>query len=179
MAEEKGGLICDEMSQKIIQTAEKIVMESGSDTVTVREILRALGITNRVFYNRFKNIGEVLNIVYENTVLKMRESFQPEYDGTQDFFEYVTELVAHSLITSYDAKKKFNQYIFENDSVSKSNYEWYLERIKKLFAYAAKCGLIKEVDADTLGYAIWCFCRGYNADAVMRMPKDEAVEKFK
>ena len=153
--------------------------ERGSDSVTVRDILRALGITNRVFYNRFKNIGEVLDIVYENTILKMRESFQPEYDGKRDFFEYVTELVAHSLNTSYDVKKKFNQYVFENDSVSRSNYEWYLERIKKLFAYATAQGLIKSVDADTLGYAIWCFCRGYNADAVMRMSKEEAVAKFK
>ena len=40
--------------------------------------------------------------------------------------------------------------------------------------------LIKNVDAEGLSYAIWCFCRGYNADAVSRnLPKDETIENFK
>lgn len=176
---EEKELINDEMSQTIVDTAERIVRESGVEAVTVRRILGELGITNRVFYNRFKNIGEVLNIVYTKTAKKIREGLEPEYDGSQDFFEYVTELVVHSLVLSYEIKKKFNQYVFEGDSASQSSYDWYLERIKKWFAYAKEKKLIKDIDEDTMGYAIWCFCRGYNADAVMRMPKEEAVEKLK
>ena len=41
-------------------------------------------------------------------------------------------------------------------------------------------GYIKQVDSDVLSYSIWCFCRGYNADAVGRnIPKDEAVKNFR
>ena len=175
----KVGLISDKMSQKIVTAAERIVTELGIEALTVRRILQELNITNRVFYNRFHNVDEVLEIVYIRTAQRVRESMAAEYDGEGDFFDYVTDCVANTLVASYEIKMRFNQYVFENDSVSQFNYEWYLARIKELFAYAKEKGLIKDVDADVLSYAIWCFCRGYNADAVARMPKEEAIEKFK
>lgn len=172
-------LIKDKMSDKIVAAAEKIATQSGE--VTVRKILRELGVTNRVFYNRFHNIEEVLEIVYNNTISKIRESMSVEYDGDGDFFEYVTDAVVDTLLLSYDLKMKFNRYVFEYDSVTQSNYEWYMRRINALFAYGKANSLIKpEIDAQALSYAIWCFCRGYNADAVERnLPKEEAVEKFR
>lgn len=177
MNEKETGLIVDGMSEKIVSAAEKIAMSSGE--VTVRQILRELDITNRVFYNRFHNVEEVLEIVYKNTAVRVREHMEAEYDGKQDFFEYVVDMVANTLIASYDIKMKFNQHVFEYDSVTQSNYEWYMEKIKELFSYAKAQGIIKDIDADAMSYAIWCFCRGYNADAVMRMPKEEAVQQFK
>ncbi len=177
METEKKELIKDEMSEKIIEVAEQIATTSGE--ITVRKILQELKITNRVFYNRFHNIQEVLEIVYINTILKVREGLTREYDGKEDFFDYVTDAVADTLIASYETKMKFNQYVFELDSISRKNHEWYMGRIKNLFAYAKENGLIKDLDEDAMSYAIWCFCRGYNADAVMRMPKEEAVKKFK
>ena len=179
MEQETKGLIKDETSQKIIAAAEKIATESGE--VTVRKILRELGVTNRVFYNRFHNVDEVLEIVYNNTISKIRESMAVEYDGEGDFFEYVTGVVVGTLLLSYDLKMKFNRYVFEYDSVTQSNHAWYMQRIKTLFAQGKEKGAIRaDVDEEALSYAIWCFCRGYNADAVERnLPKDEAVQKFR
>lgn len=179
MVNKETQLIKDEMSEKIINTAEKLVTSFGPDNVSVRMILKELSVTNRVFYNRFHNIDEVLEIVYLNTISKVREGMVAEYDGKQDFFEYVIDVVAETLIASYDIKMKFNQYVFMGDSVTHNNYTWYMERIKKLFKYADEHGYIKNVDYDALSYAIWCFCRGYNADAVTRLPKDEAIKNFK
>ena len=179
MKEYNNGLISDKMSQEIVTAAEKIVTAHGLEELTVRRILQELNITNRVFYNRFHNVDEVLEIIYIRTAERIRESMALEYDGKGDFFDFVTDCVANTLLASYEIKMRFNQYVFENDSVSKFNYEWYLTRIKELFAYAKEKNLIKEVDAEVLSYAIWCFCRGYNADAVTRMPKEEALAKFK
>ena len=39
--------------------------------------------------------------------------------------------------------------------------------------------LLKDFDADAMSYYIWCSCRGFNTDIVMRMTKEEAVEIFK
>lgn len=172
-------LIKDDMSEKIISTAERLVTNFGPESVTVRMILKELDVTNRVFYNRFHNIDEVLEIVYLNTISKIREGMVTKYDGKQDFFDYVVDVVSETLIASYDTKMKFNQYVFVNDSVTHNNYLWYMERIKTLFEYADKQGYIKSVDHDALSYAIWCFCRGYNADAVVRLPKEEAIKNFK
>lgn len=45
-------LIKDDMSEKIISTAERLVTNFGPESVTVRMILKELDVTNRVFYNR-------------------------------------------------------------------------------------------------------------------------------
>ena len=173
-------LIRDEMSEKIVQTAENMVIESGVHSITVRKLLQELGITNRVFYNRFHNLGEVLEIVYKNTVLKIRESLNASFDEQKDFFENVTEIATKSLIASYDTKQQFNQYVFENDSASHGNFEWWKNEIKKLIRYGIERNHIKNVDPEIMSYSIWCFCRGYNADAVGRkLPRDKAVEHFR
>ncbi len=178
--ESREELIRDAMSERIVQAAEELATAEGAHTVTVRKLLHALGITNRVFYNRFRNIEEVLDIVYDNMIVKIRRDILAAYDEKRDFFEYVMDVVERSLIITYDTKMKFNQYIFENDSHSKSNYTWWTQEIKKLIDYAKGEGLIRDVDSEILSYSIWCFCRGYNADAVgRRLPKEEAIKNFR
>ena len=173
-------LIRDAMSETIINAVENMVMENGAHGITVRKVLAVLHISNRVFYNRFRNIEEVLEIVYKNTIIKVRESLTTALDSEKDFFENVMDIVVRTLLVSYDTKMQFNQYIFENDSQSQSNYNWWMAEIKKLIDYAKENHFIKDVDSDVMSYAIWCFCRGYNADAVARqLPRDEAVRRFR
>lgn len=180
MPDGKRKMISDEMSEKIIETTKNMVISDGANAITVRKILWALGITNRVFYNRFHNINEVLEIVYKSTVLKVRQSITSGIDSGKDFFEHVMDIVVNTLIMSYETKMQFNHYVFENDSLTQSNYEWWMVEIKKLIDYAKEHDYIKDVNSDMLSYSIWCFCRGYNADAVARrLPKEEAVENFK
>ena len=179
-AEDK--LIYDEMSVKIIETTEKLVTSNGARNINVRQVLKELEITNRVFYNRFHNIKEVLDIVYRNTIMKMRESIPDNFEANskEEFFNKVTDIVVHSLMSSYDYKMKFNQYVFENDSLSKSNTKWWCDKIKYLLDYAIERGYVKQLDSGVLSYSIWCFVRGYNTDAVGRnLPREQAVEIFK
>ena len=173
-------LICDEMSEQIIEAAEKMATVSGASNVTVRKILQVLGITNRVFYNRFHNVDEVLNIVYENTVVKIRASICETFDPNGDFFAQVIEIVANTLRLSYENKMQFNQYVFENDSVSHRNYEWWKSEIVKLIEFGKANRYLKDVDTDIMSYSVWCFIRGYNADALGRgIPLEKAVSDFK
>jgi len=180
MANVNDNLISDEMSDKIIDTASKLATAEGAHNITVRKILKELDITNRVFYNRFRNIDEVLGIVYQNTILKIRESIVTEFDFNKDFFDYVLDVVVNTLTNSYDIKMQFNQYVFENDSISEENFEWWANEIKTLINFAKEQNLIKDVNTDIMCYSIWCFCRGFNADAVGRkLPRDEAAKYFR
>ena len=171
-------LIFDEMSETIIAAAAKLAFESGAKTVNVRMVLQELEITNRVFYNRFRNIDQVLQIVYERLVLQIRKSVR--FDPEGDFFTQVTDIVAHTLIMSYELKMKMNDYVFQRDSIFGDNYLWWKNEIIKLIDFGKSKGLLKEVDSEAMSYAIWCFIRGYNADAVgRRLPLEEAVTNFK
>lgn len=173
-------LIFDDMSKQIINTTEKIALQSGADKATVRMVLQALGITNRVFYNRFHNIDEVLNIIYEKMILRIRESINSKFNPEGDFFTQVIDIVANTLVMSYDIKMNFNHYIFKSDSVSHRNYEWWKSEIKKLIEFGKNSGYLKNIDTEIMSYAIWCFIRGYNADALGRkLPMETAVSNFK
>ena len=56
MPEKEKSLISDSISEEIVRIAEDLATRDGAHTVTVRKILEKLGTTNRVFYNRFRNI---------------------------------------------------------------------------------------------------------------------------
>ena len=173
-----GKLINDDMSLKIIEVTEKLVTERGANSVNVKQVLSALGITNRVFYNRFSNIEEVLDKVYERMALKIRESLINGIDSTKDFFEQIIEIVTNTLVRSYENKMHFNLYFFENDSLYQSNFEWWMSEIKKIIEYAKSRGYIKDLDTNVMSYTIWCFIRGYNADALGRgIKKEKATSK--
>ncbi len=180
MDAEKGHLIQDEMTRSIVDTAESLAMTEGAHSVTVRRIIQSLGVTGRVFYNRFHNVEEVWDVVYRNTVLKIRESISARFDPEKEFFSQIIDIVTDTLILSYEVKRRFNQYVFEYDSISQENYEWWTSEIRKLIEFAKERDLIRDLDTDVMSYSIWCFCRGYNADAVGRgIPREEAVQSFR
>ena len=173
-------LICDEVSDQIIDAAEKIAVSDGIHNINVRKILKYLGITNRVFYNRFRNIDEVLDIISKRSILKVRESLNFHFDDDKDFFEQIMDEVEKTLIISYETRMNFAHYVFENDSVTDSNYQWWIKEIKKILNRAMDKGYIKNVDTDKTSYAIWCFVRGFNTDAIGRkLTLEEALERYR
>ncbi len=173
-------LIYDEMSEQIIEAVEKLTLSENAHNISVRKILKYLGITNRVFYNRFHNIEEVLDIISERSVLKIRESLKFNFNEELDFFEQIMDEVEKTLIISYETRMNFAHYVFENDSVTDSNYQWWIEEIKKILNYAIGKGYVKKVDTDMTSYAIWCFIRGFNTDAIGRkLSLDEAIKRYR
>lgn len=173
-------LIHDEMSEQIIEATEKFILFEKAHNINVRKILKHLGITNRVFYNRFHNIDEVLDIISERSVLKVRDSLKFHFNEEMDFFKQIMDEVEKTLIISYETRMNFAHYVFENDSVADSNYKWWIEEIKKILNYAIDKGYVKKVDTDMTSYAIWCFIRGFNTDAIGRkLPLDEAIKRYR
>ncbi|MBR5152918.1 MAG: TetR/AcrR family transcriptional regulator [Clostridia bacterium] len=180
MEAEKEIRIQDEISEQILVIAEELVKENGAGNVTVRQILKRMGVTNRVFYNRYKNMDEVLELVYFKEVEKMHESLVSDYDVRTDFFGYVMDVALKVLINTYEVKRQFSQYMFEYDSRKEANRNWWTEKIKSIIAIGKETGQLGDVDAEKLSYTVWCFFRGYNADAVQRqLSMKEAVESFR
>ena len=139
-----------------------------------------MDITNRVFYNRFHNIDEVLELVYQKMIREVRKSLTLPWPEGTDFFTHIRQVAAQTVIASYDCKENLSQFVFESDSTSKENFRWWTAEIKKLIAVVQKEGQIApNLDADSLSYAIWCFIRGFNADAMARsLSKEDALRRF-
>ena len=180
MTVKNDNLISDEVSEEIINIAESMVMQDGAKNVTVRRIINEMGVTNRVFYNRYRNIDEVFQIIYRRAVIKMHESIESEYDLRTDFYNYVIDVAVKVLVKTYQVKNQFSQYMFEFDSSTDTNRLWWMNKIKEIIEVAKETKQLKDVDSEMLSYTVWCFFRGYNADAVKRkLSVDEAVKRFK
>ncbi len=167
MAEENK-LIWDDVSEQIILITEKLAMEHGAKNVTVRRVLREMSVTNRVFYNRFHNIDEVLQIIYKRTVIKMRESLTSEYDVRTNIYEYVIDVCKKILEKTYDLKYQFSQYMFDFDSATEENRRWWMENIKEIIKIGKETNQARDIDAEMFSYTVWCFIRGFCADAIKR-----------
>ncbi len=180
MATIKDKLIVDDVSDEIVTVAERIAITDGVKNITVRRILKEMNVTNRVFYNRYHNLNEVLEIIYRKAVIRMRESLISEYDMRTQFYDYVMDVAVKVLVRTYEVKSAFSQYMFEFDSATDSNRIWWTDSIKQIIEVAKETGQLVDVDSDMLSYTIWCFFRGYNADAVKRkLSVEEAVKRFK
>lgn len=174
-------LINDDVSRQIINSAKKLAQNKNLQKINVRDILNDLNITNRVFYNRFHNVDEVLECIYSEAVNKVRRSLDVTWSDDKDYFEHILEVVSRTLLISYETKQNVSQYIFEADSEDDRNYIWWNEEINKLVVLGQHLGKIKsDIDIDALNYSIWCFIRGFNADALARnISKDVALKNFR
>lgn len=180
MAYSRGVKIVDEISEQIISTAMGIAKNDGVSNITVTEILRRMEITNRVFYNRFQNIDEVLVALYKRIVSEMRECVMVKYDGKSDFYEYLVDITVSVLEKTYKTKLHFAGYMFEYDSYAENNREWWLEHIRQILDYGIEHGKFRKHDTTLMAYSVWCFCRGFNASAVgSGLSVSRAIEAFR
>ena len=161
----------DEISTKIINTVTKMVYEGGAANINVQMVLKKLKITNRVFYNRFKNIDEVLLCVSQNLVHKMRQCMLRPYNEKENYHKYLVSLATDVLVKTYEIKKDFSDYMFNNDIVNESNKLWWIDHMIPALEYGVKNGFLKPMDLREMAYAVWCFCRGFNVDAVWNSSK--------
>ena len=178
-AEKRPDKIQDELSEQIVQIVARLAAEEGAHKVTAKQVINELGMTNRVFYNRFANIDEVLRIVYRNAVVQMHDNITPDFHDKESFLQFCTDIAVKVLMQTYDVKMQFRCYVFEHDSLTEDNRIWWADKVKKYYRIALEQGYAREVDTDALSYAIWCFCRGYYADALSRqLSREEAVRYF-
>lgn len=173
-------MIQDDISTAIIETARKLAKTKSIDKITVRDLLKEMNTTNRVFYNRFHSIDDVLNILYRETIDIVRKSVFRPYDGQEDFAAYVTQIAHRTLLLSYESRKDMSQFIFQMDSRSDDNFAWWREEILKLIVKGKELKVFRqELDDEAVTYAIWCFIRGFNTDALTRqLPMEEASRLF-
>lgn len=180
MAYSKGIQLRDEISEKIIEYATHIAHEDGIGGISVKRIITDLGYTNRVFYNRFKNIDELLKAIYDNIVFEMRKCIEVEYDPSSDYYEFLLDIATSVLKKTFENKLHFSQYMFEFDTYNAENRNWWIAKMKRIIDYGIEHKLIRQIDPTQICYSVWCFCRGYNASTIgSDLTIDEIISSFR
>lgn len=173
-------MIQDELCESIIASVKKLAQEKDPQKLTVRDVLKDMGITNRVFYNRFHSIREVLDILYSRSVAQVRRSLAIPWDGKTSYEAHIRAVAGRTLELTYESRANMSGYIFEADCASQENFAWWQEEIKKLIIAGKDLHWLRsDLDESAVAYSIWCFIRGFAADAIARkLPKEQARQQF-
>ena len=160
--------IQDEVCDQIMTVTKELVDIHGASNITVKMVINKMGVTNRVFYNRFPNIETVLISIYNDIVLKMRDCLKSKYNYKTHFRSYCDDVACNILVSNILLKNKFAHFHFFHDSMSKENATWWMKTMGKMVHEAIELGAAKPNDCYHVAYALWCFCRGVSADAIGR-----------
>lgn len=175
----KGVKLADKTSQRIIKAVKKLVYKEGASSINVRRVLKELHISNRIFYNRFQNIEEALLAVSQQIITEMRVCIIKPYNPKQDYYKYLLGVARSVLIKTYKVKKSFSDYMFNNDIIDESNKIWWTNHIREILHQGIKNKFIKPLNEEEFSYGVWCFCRGFNVDAIKsRLELKKALKIF-
>ena len=180
MAYSRGIRLEDETSKTIIATAAQIARREGMEELTVKRVLTELKVSNRVFYNRFRNIDDVIQVLYEDLVQEIRSSLEQVQQPAQSYPDYLLELAVAAVEKIYQNTLHFKQYLFSYQVANDTNRDWWLQKIQQLLRRGMEQGELKVNDPVKMSYGVWCFCLGFHRDAVGdELTEQEAMDAFR
>ena len=180
MAYSRGIRLEDETSKTIIATAAQIARREGMEELTVKRVLTELKVSNRVFYNRFRNIDDVIQVLYEDLVQEIRSSLERVQQPAQSYPDYLLELAVAAVEKIYQNTLHFKQYLFSYQVANDTNRDWWLKKIQQLLRSGMEQGELKVNDPVKMSYGVWCFCLGFHRDAVgEELTEQEAMDAFR
>ena len=179
MAYSRGIQLDDETTKKIIAAATGIAQQEGIEQVSVKRILSEMGVSNRVFYNRFCNIDELIQILYNELVQEIRSCLKSVKEEGQCYYSYLLELAVAVVRKIYHNNLHFRRHLMSYRASNESNRNWWLSQIQQILQDGINRGLLKPMDTAAVSYGVWCFCLGFHKEAIGEaLDGEEAIAAF-
>lgn len=101
--------------QEIVERAKKIINEKGINNVTVRDIVKTVGMAQGLFYYYFKSKDEVINVIIDEYVEKFCSNLEEdianitlEYDDWKEKIETAILMLVELYKDNKSPLEKFN-----------------------------------------------------------------------
>lgn len=181
MAYSRGIQIEDETTKEIIHTAKKIAQKEGLEQLSVKRILAEMKVSNRVFYNRFRNIEDVIELLYEQAVNSLREIIDLSLlEKDELYYETLENLAVNVVRCLYQNNIHFRARLLSYETSKDNNRNWWIEQIQTILCDGVTRGLLKPMDELGTARGIWCLCLGFHKEALGKsVPEQEAIASFR
>lgn len=181
MAYSRGIQIEDDTTKAIVKTAGIIAQREGLDQLSVKRILSEMKVSNRVFYNRFRNIEDLIEVMYHEFVGTLRGQINPQQlADTEHYYDKLLELAVGVVQKMYRNHIHFRLRLLSYETSKESNRNWWLEQIQKILEDGVSRGLLKPMNEQAVSYGVWCFCLGFHKDALGKnVSEEEAISAFR
>lgn len=181
MAYSRGIQIKDKTAKSILRTAVIIAQREGLEQLSVKRILSEMKISNRVFYNRFRNIDDVIEVMYCEFVGFLREKISLEYfSDTEHYYDTMLDLATDVVKKMYGNDIHFRLRLLSYETSKENNRAWWLNQIQEILRDGIKRGLLKPMDEYAVSCGIWCFCLGFHKEALgSQISEEQAISAFR
>jgi len=152
--------------EQIVNAARKLVIEIGSENVTVRRIAQEVGFTEAAVYRHFRSKKDILYLLVENIESSLILDLIIGSDDGGDVFE--TILLRH--LSAIEKRRGVSfQVIAEiislgDDKLNRRIYdtiERYLEKLKTILKQEVSKGkLRRDIDVDATAFLIFSVMQG-------------------
>lgn len=166
MAYSRGIQLEDETTKQIIAAATGIAQREGIEQLSVKGILAEMGVSNRVFYNRFRNIDDIIQILYNELVQEIRASLKSVREEGRDYYSYLLELAVAVVRKIYQNNLHFRKHLLSYHASNDSNRNWWLTQIQTILQDGINRGLLRKMNITAVSYGVYCFCLGFHKEAV-------------
>jgi AcrR family transcriptional regulator len=148
--------------RKIIQKATDLFFKRGFVKASIRDIVRAVGVSKSTVYIYFKNKDEILFSIVDDIYQKLIELQNKTIEEHDDPLECLRELIRNQILLINKRRKEFKVYIEEQYQLSPALREKARDQQRRVFKimYNKICeaedeGLLRRIDKHVTVFSIF------------------------
>ena len=148
--------------RKIIQKATDLFYKRGFVKASIRDIVKAVGVTNSTVYIYFKNKDEILFSIVDDIYQKLIDLQNKTIEAHDDPLECLRELIRNQVLLINRRKKEFKVYIEEQYQLSPDLRNKARDQQRRVFKimYNKICeaedkGLLRSIDKHVAVFSIF------------------------
>ncbi|MDO9558175.1 MAG: TetR/AcrR family transcriptional regulator [Syntrophales bacterium] len=155
--------------KQIIDAARKLIVQKGSEHLTIRTIAREVNLSEAAIYRHFKNKREILSFLMSHIMTSMLDEIDRTAANGSPSLETVQAILKNHLSKIEQSRGMSFQIIaevisFGDGKLNRQVYESiniYIEKLKDLISAGVKGGFIREdIDLDACAMLLFGMIQG-------------------
>ncbi len=155
--------------KQIIDAARKLIVQKGSEHLTIRSIAKEVNISEAAIYRHYKNKREILSFLMSHIMTSMLDEIDRTLSDVPPSLETVQSILSNHLSKIEQNRGMSFQIIaevisFGDRSLNRQVYESiniYIERLKDLISAGVRGGFIREdIDLDACAMLLFGMIQG-------------------
>lgn len=162
LAREEQKMRSEQVRQAILDTAYEMGIREGFEAVTVRKIINKMKYSTGVVYHHFKDKQEIIDAIERSETERLYSAIYEQLDDTKDVIYNMEAAFRRIMRLAHEEPEKYNLIVLHKYSRNRPESSRWLSYLGENLKNAMRSGLIRDMDADQVAFAIWSSFLGFN-----------------